>query len=153
MTTSPVLHNLASIRIHCLKWPQSLGLCDKNSVRIVGNLFVLDPANKNGRETGATWTRALRTAAWLNQDGKCPCGKPLTDVSLHHALITRGDVRGCSDEIKALIDHSYNVMLMHLVCHTNVNRTACYRFLSDLYGQAIVENWCANFPLKVKMYE
>ena len=140
--------NIVGLRAHCLRYPQALGLLP-SQVKVINGKFVLDPSERNEVKL-STWMRALRTGAWLNQDGRCICGEPLLkDFELHHALITKGDVRGL-DHRRWDIHHTYNVMLVHHSCHLNITKEEGFEYLSNLYGTSVA-HWYYSFPLKRKV--
>ena len=91
------------------------------------------------------YQQILKIAAYINQDGKCICNKPLDNTSeLHHALITRANVRMHPQDY--LIHHPYNVLLLHSNCHINITRQKSWELLSRIYGFNQTKNWYIDTP-------
>lgn len=86
----------------------------------------------------------LKVLAFINQDGKCICNKELiNDGELHHALVSRKDAMKIENPWK--IHHSYNVLLLHHHCHTQVTRVRSLGFLSSIFGLEEISVWYNNF--------
>lgn len=98
------------------------------------------------------WQSSLRFVARDNQRYKCPvCDqflRPNEKTELHHALISREDVRGCPRPIRMLIHHTYNCILLHHECH-NINRQEGWNILTALYGEEVIINWYEGLPDKI----
>lgn len=94
----------------------------------------------------------LKVLAFINQDGKCICGKPLgQEGELHHALVSRRDAM--RTEKPWLIHHSYNVLLLHNKCHTQTNRKKCLEFLSGIFGLKEISFWYYNNFFNIRRLE
>ena len=94
----------------------------------------------------------LKVAAYINQDTLCICGNPLmSDIELHHSLISKKDVQGLSDN--TFIHSPFNVVAIHHSCHEKATRQDCFKFLSGIYGEINVKNWYdeVNNKLKVRL--
>lgn len=148
--TSPrPFRNLLEVRRQCLRYPQSLGIdVGHRKIEVRGNLFILNPKLISPEHREA-WMRALRTSALLNQDGLCICGEQ-KPFELHHALLSKRDVQGCDVYTKWLINHSYNVVMLHPDCHQKVTRERCFEFLETIYGD-VVEPWYHSFPIQKRI--
>lgn len=87
------------------------------------------------------WVNALRLTAFFNQRGICICGEKLEGYGeMHHALITKADVRGVRDDDKMrIINHSFNIVLCHKACHGKAIRRKCLEFLQSIYGDAVMD--------------
>lgn len=87
------------------------------------------------------WVDALRFTAFFNQRGTCMCGEKLEGSGeMHHALITKADVRGMRDNDKMrIINHSYNVVLCHKICHDKAVRYKCLEYLKSIYGDPVMD--------------
>jgi len=107
------------------------------------------PSNISKEDVGS-WQIAIKLMAKLNQDFKCSgCKNSFRanqKLELHHALISREDVRGLSFEFYALIHHTYNCLLLHHECHLQLNRENSWRLLSEIYGQDNLVDWYESLP-------
>lgn len=82
----------------------------------------------------------LRLCQYINQDGKCLCGKDLNNsAELHHALITRKDVINLPDS--TIIHSSYNTVLLHHNCHERIRRSLCLIYLSQIFNIKDISQW------------
>lgn len=105
------------------------------------------------------WQDLLRQAAYKNQQGRSLLtSKTLNGKSmqLHHALITKGMIRGKKGPDRDLIHHTYNCMLLNRDEHLNSqvgadNRELCAEKLCELYGKGLVKLWYFGYPMKVKL--
>lgn len=95
--------------------------------------------------------KRLRIVVYHKQNGFCPiCEESLHGRGeLHHALITKGDVRGMSDESREKIHDKYNSVIVHTRCHPKATRERCYQFLKALYGDK-VDKWLSSLPFRTK---
>lgn len=85
----------------------------------------------------------LRVTQYINQDGKCVCNGELgNDMELHHALITKEDVKGIKE--KDFIHHTYNTILLHHDCHIKIRRYVSMVYLVKHYGLNEVQTWYQN---------
>lgn len=82
----------------------------------------------------------LRLCQYINQDGKCLCGKELDNWSeLHHALISRNDAVNLPEP--EIIHSSYNTVLMHVNCHKRIRRSLCLIYLSQIFNIKDISQW------------
>ena len=79
----------------------------------------------------------------------CPvCNEGMTDsgIEMHEALLTRGDVQGCNDEVKAAIMVRENCVIVHSgACHiaaqTKRGKLLCAKHLLLYEGFTHIEEW------------
>ena len=117
------------------------------------NKIILNPIDRPFSMSIPTWQFQLKLISYFNQDGMCICGNKLTNIrELHHAILSRNDIKGCQQEIKDLIHHSYNVLEICKNCHLQVTREKCSKFLAQIYGTEQIIQWYNDFPLKTKIY-
>lgn len=79
---------------------------------------------------------------------KCPiCDSILQDnIEMHEVFITKGDVQGCPDEIKELINSPFNCVNLHSGCHNKAQHTPtgkllCARQILFYEGATRVMTW------------
>jgi len=99
----------------------------------------------------AEWQFDLELISGQTQNGLCICGQGLYgfDIDLHHAIITKRDVMGVDKVVKPyILHHSYNVVVVHTLCHAKVNRQDSWNFQCRLYGEPNVRKWYEGLPLK-----
>lgn len=107
----------------------------------------------------AVWQDLLRQAAYVNQNGKSLLTDKILDVKtmqLHHALITKGMIRGKKGFEKNLIHHTYNCILLNVSDHLGGqdgadNRETCAKKLTELYGSGLIKLWYFSYPMKSKL--
>ncbi len=134
-----------------LDWPRGFGgvkRIDKNGKVF----FILDPRDIDSKDPNwGWWQQNLRWAAYHNQKSRCICGDFLGSMfHLHHAIVTKADVRGLSREIRPrVLHHSYNVIAIHNWHHHLQQRKESWAFLTDLYGVENVEAWYMSLPFKI----
>lgn len=88
------------------------------------------------------WQSVLRAYAFINQKSTCICGLKLdTYCQLHHALITRNDVKALDEDLSFLIHCGFNVILLHSECHVPITREKSVKYLSALYTRDYVKEW------------
>ena len=115
--------------------------------------IILNPLDKPDGMTWPTWQFNLKLVSYFNQDSFCICEEKLTNIrELHHALLTRRDVQGCSQEIKNLIHHTYNTFEICKNCHLYATRKHSAIYLANLYGKDNIIKWYNEFPMKTKIY-
>jgi len=91
----------------------------------------------------------LRLVQYINQDGNCTCGQSLDGkVELHHALISKRDAMGL--ENPELIHSVYNVLLLHLHCHKNINRGISLTALSNIFGLNSIRKYYQEVKSQMK---
>lgn len=128
-------------------------------VNLIGEISYRDEEEKLTFDLWIAWQDLLRQVMYCNQQGKSSLTDKILNVKtmqLHHALITKGMVRGKKGLDKHLIHHSYNVMLLnrdeHLDGHEGAdNRELCAKKLCLLYGGGQVKLWYFSFPMKSKL--
>lgn len=99
----------------------------------------------------ANWQEKLRQVAQINQKGLCPItAGPLQLPELHHALISRADVRGMPEDKQVLIHNTYNCLLVSKTAHEHVTRQEAAIILKRLYGPDVIEGWYWSFPFKTR---
>ena len=87
----------------------------------------------------------LKFTQYINQDGRCICGKDLVnDGELHHALISRKDV--INSENPEYIHSNYNCLVLHHNCHKRVTRGLCLVFLVQIFKFADIREWYKGYP-------
>lgn len=96
-----------------------------------------------------TKRRLFAQRGWMCERG---CGRRATD--LDEGIVTRGDMRGFSDEQKILAFATCNLFLLCAKC----NQTRHYRELAweiscDRYGEKEVREWYASLNLKAPRKE
>jgi len=89
------------------------------------------------------WQQDLRTLAIWNQAEKCHCGESLRHSDLHHAIVTRQDVRGIKDPLEKgkIIHHSFNVMMVCHGHHEKETRQQSWDYLCQIYGKDEIEKY------------
>jgi len=105
------------------------------------------------------WQDLLRQAVYYNQQGKSLLTDKILNIKsmqLHHALITKGMIRGKKGLDRNLIHHTYNVMLLNRDEHINSqvgadNRELCAKKLIELYGKGSVKLWYFSYPMKSRL--
>ena len=102
-----------------------------------------------------TWQGILRAICAINWIG-CPVsGKRYTmsllGFELHHALLSKQDVRGMPPAVWVGIHHSYNVILLNSLVHQNTTRPQSVAILIAKYGEREVKEWYFNFPMKTRL--
>ena len=103
------------------------------------------------RETFWTlWQQDLRTLSIWNQGETCSCGTPLRHSDLHHAIVSKQDVRGIKDPLKKgqILHHSFNVVLVCKDHHEQETRQRNWDYLCGIYGKDEMIDWYYNLPLK-----
>ena len=123
-------------------------------VTMTDNVVVMNPTDLPDTADWKIWVQALRFTTYFNQSGNCGiCGEKLgRQGELHHALISKQDVRHTRDGAKyRIIHHSFNVVLCHNVCHMKATRRACMPYLKATYGFEEVDNWYNSVPSKALM--
>ncbi len=136
--------------------------------KTVKDRWILDPSILNKllikgyhpstEEVWAVWQDLLRQAAFLNQGGRSLLtGKELNfrDLQLHHALVTKGTIRGMRGFNRHLIHHTYNCMVLDYNEHLDGqdgadNRRKCANVLSGIYGSGLVKMWHFSFSSRMK---
>jgi hypothetical protein len=116
---------------------------------------VIDATGK----TWGAWQDLLRREAYQNQQGlSLLTGRELNikTMQLHHALISKGRIRGMKGLKRNLIHHTYNCMLLNADEHIGgqvsaENSKLCAKKLCELYGENEVKKWYFSFPLKTKL--
>lgn len=90
----------------------------------------------------------LRWLALKAQNGLCICGEKvnLNNGQLHHALISRQDVRNHPD--KERIHSPYNVLMLHDLCHEKITRRLACQTLSRIYSYPVILAWYNSFVFK-----
>lgn len=115
--------------------------------------IVLNPLDKPEKMSYPTWQFQLKLVSYFNQNGLCICGNQLTNIrELHHALLSRNDVKGADIEIRNLIHHTYNTFEICKNCHIGITREQSAVYLASLYGKENIIKWYNDFPLKTKVY-
>jgi hypothetical protein len=74
---------------------------------------------------------------------------------MHEVFLTRGDVQGCSDEVKEMIMVPQNCVLVHTIeCHVKaadlVGKVLCARQLLVHEGYGVIKNWLAHMEAALK---
>lgn len=118
--------------------------CPYIQVNTMVNGMVFVDREKHPDLGDSEWQSVLKAVALYNQAWICPaCDEVLAGQGhLHHALVTRNDVRGCAPEVQALIHHQFNVIVMHPgPCHDEMTRMRSAEYLSEIYGRSTVEMW------------
>ena len=125
---------------------QDLDYVDK-AMRDVGGKFLMNPKvmYEAGYQSWEAWIGILRSNAKTNQEYKCPCGEFIEgdDFQLHHALVSKNDVKGFKDKNRrhAYIQNTFNVIALHPACHEGFSREMAAIFLCDTYGEKRVKRW------------
>lgn len=90
----------------------------------------------------------LKWVALKAQKGVCTCGEKvnLSNGQLHHALISRADVRNHPQRER--IHHPYNVIVLHDKCHENITREVSCRFLARIYSFPVILEWYNSFKFE-----
>lgn len=113
-------------------------------------MFVLNPKTKPDQMSWPIWQVILKKTAKANQKDVCAnCKRALGLMGeLHHALITRQDVRGVH-KYDWLIHHTFNVLVLCYECHIQAIRITSFANLCDLYGPYNITKWYEKFPYKI----
>ena len=96
----------------------------------------------------------LKRAIFESQGWKCwveDC--PYPALHLHEAIITKGDVQGSSDELKAAINHLYNCIGLCRAHHNTALEPKAidvYNWMVEQHGQQVVE-WVAELAQAFKV--
>jgi hypothetical protein len=115
----------------------------------VNGLFLLDPSQLClTLKDWKLWEQILKNATMYNQYNICPiCGQ--TAHEQHHALISRGDVRGMPrNKAHQIIHHSYNVLGVCQDCHRKCTRESAFTALSRMWGSEKIREWHNSRPFK-----
>jgi hypothetical protein len=107
------------------------------------------PLHYSAKEDDKRCQHYLRFIAFVNQDGICPlCQNQLDNdnAELHHALISRQDVRGT--DFSWMIHDARNVLLVHHSCHHQLTRELSLEALSKIFNIKDVEGWYNSLPFK-----
>lgn len=119
-------------------------------VLLVGNKIICDPSVFSVDIHWPQWQLILKIASQHNQSGKCICGQALgNETELHHALLTKADLRGVKNK-ERIMHNSYNVLELHHACHEKITRGKSFTFLVNIYGEKVVKNWYDGVELKIK---
>jgi len=80
------------------------------------------------------------------------CSEPFTTFHLHHALVSRQDVRGWKPNLRLLIDTELNLVPLHEDCHLSSppSREDCWDYQCSFYGQEIMKKWYYDLPWKTE---
>ena len=158
---SPEAYRLASV---LTDYSYEVGIYKKT----LKKKWVLEPAILNTlltegylisqKDVWGIWQDLLRQAAFVNQGGKSLLtGKNLdvTNLQLHHALVTKGTIQGLKGFDRHLIHHTYNTIVLspeeHLDGQVGAdNRCKCAEVLGGLYGLGLVKLWYFAFSAKLK---
>lgn len=122
---------------------------NSNCVKFIGRKIVCDPSVFLSDTDWVQWQHILKIASRHNQNWKCICGETLSNSELHHALLTKADLRGVKNK-ERILHHSYNVIELCHECHEKINRTESYAFLISIFDEKLIQNWYLNVPMKVK---
>ena len=118
---------------------------------LVDGLWVGDPTSLESDTSLAQWQFTLKFVGGMNQKNCCTvCGMLLRNASpieLHHALISREDVRGLPQYQKLVIHHTYNCLVLHHKCHYSITRQESWELLSNLYGLENLIGWYQFLPI------
>jgi len=128
-------------------------------IKLIEVISYQDEIEKVDFNMWTAWQDLLRQATYKNQQGKSLLtGQSLNvkSMQLHHALITKGMIRGKKGLDRNLIHHTYNVMLLNRDEHINSqvgadNRELCAKKLIELYGKGSVKLWYFSYPMKSKL--
>ncbi len=124
------------------------------ALSVVGNKFLMDSMlmYEAGYTSWDAWISILRQNAKMNQDYKCPCGRELEgeDYQLHHALVSKNDVKGFKDKGRrhAYIQNAFNVIALHPECHDGFSRELAAIFLCETFGEHAVKTWYYSLKWK-----
>lgn len=103
--------------------------------------FVVYAEDKPESMTWSMFQFKLKEIARYNQNNQCICGNTLKCCSdLHHALITRGNVKG-NKECRHLVHCSLNVIEVCKKCHLSVTKAECAKFLANIFGPQLITDW------------
>lgn len=88
------------------------------------------------------------------QKGLCVgCGKPIQSsgpISIHEAIVTRGDVQGWPRSWRVIIHNKYNCILVHQEsCHKHGDREKWWEYKISVYGEEEMKRWYYSLPFKV----
>ena len=123
------------------------------------NELIIKGYVQHTKEIWGVWQDLLRQAAYVNQEGRSLLTSQNLNVKtmqLHHALITKGMIKGKKGFERNLIHHTYNCILLNVSDHLDGqnnadNREVCAKKLTELYGQGLVKLWYFSYPIKSKL--
>lgn len=111
----------------------------------------------NEKNVWQTWQSLLRQALKKNQKNYSLFSndKLSKNYQLHHAIVTKADVRGLKEATKNLIHHTYNCIVLspedHLQGKGADNRKKCINAMSRLYSESALYTWFVEFNDKLKV--
>ena len=79
------------------------------------------------------------------------CDEPFSTFHLHHAVVSKQDVRGWKRKKRFLIEVEMNLVPLHGKCHldTPPSRECCWEYQCDFYGEELMREWYNSLPWKV----
>ncbi len=117
----------------------------------LNGLWVGDPTSLESDTSLVQWQSTLKFVGGMNQKYRCAvCDILLGEtppIELHHALISREDVRGLPQYQKLVIHHTYNCLVLHHKCHHSITRQESWNLLSTLYGLENLIEWYQFLPI------
>ena len=144
---------------HASKW---LYVLENDKLGLNTELF-LSQSQSGGYVTGpgcGFFQQVIKEICLFNQDYTDPfTGLNLNIYSgqLHHAIITKNDVKGCKPEIKFLIHNTLNCIVVSGETHMQhpkiQNREYNARLLSNIHSNANIwalERFISHFPTKTQ---
>lgn len=79
------------------------------------------------------------------------CNRPFSIFQLHHAVVSKQDVRGWKPKKRLLIEVEMNLIPLHSKCHLDnpPTRERCWEHQCDFYGEELMQDWYNSLSWKV----